>query len=57
MLGVDRTATEAEIKSAFRQMAMKVHPDVSALPRQEANRRIKELNEAYEYIKGFHGWN
>ncbi len=57
MLGVDRMATEAEIKSAFRQMAMKVHPDVSALPRQEADRRIKELNEAYEYIKHFHGWN
>lgn len=57
MLGVERSATEAQIKAAFRQMAMKVHPDVSALPRQEATRRIKELNEAYDYIKHFHGWN
>ncbi len=57
MLGVERTATEAEIKAAFRRMAMQVHPDVSALPRHEANRRIKELNEAYDYIKDYHGWN
>jgi len=57
MLGVDRNATEREIKAAFRQMAIKVHPDVSALPRQEANQRIKELNEAYDYIKQYHGWS
>lgn len=57
MLGVERNATETEIKAAFRRMAIKVHPDVSALPRQEANRRIKELNEAYDYIKQYHGWS
>lgn len=56
LIGVEITATEKEIKTAFRQMALKVHPDVSALPRQEATERIKRLNEAYEYIKDYHGW-
>lgn len=56
LLGVDKDASEKEIKSAFRQMAIKVHPDVSALPRSEAEKRIKQLNEAYEAIKKFHGW-
>lgn len=56
LLGVDKDASEEAIKAAFRRMAMQVHPDVSALPRQEATRRIKELNEAYDYIKGYHNW-
>jgi DnaJ-domain-containing protein 1 len=56
LLGVDKDASEKDIKAAFRRMAMQVHPDVSALPRQEANRRIKELNEAYDFIKDYHGW-
>jgi len=56
LIGVEKGASEKEIKAAFRQMALKVHPDVSALPRQEANERIKQLNEAYEYIKSYHGW-
>lgn len=56
MLGLERSASEKEVKKAFRQMALRVHPDVSALPRVEAERRIKELNEAYEYIKQYHGW-
>lgn len=57
MLGLEHSASEKEVKRAFRQMALKVHPDVSALPRQESERRIKELNEAYEYIKEYHGWS
>jgi len=57
MLGLERSATEKEVKKAFRQMALKVHPDVSALPRIESERRIKELNEAYEFIKDYHGWS
>jgi hypothetical protein len=56
LLGVDKDATEQEIKAAFRRIALQVHPDVSALPRQEAHRRIKELNEAYDFIKDFYGW-
>lgn len=56
LLGVEHDSTETEIKQAFRKMALQVHPDVSALPRHEATRRIKELNQAYDYIKQFHNW-
>lgn len=57
LLGVSLDASEKEIKRAFRQMALKVHPDVSALPRHESHRRIKELNEAYDFIKQHNGWH
>lgn len=57
MIGVGRNASEAEIKTAFRKRALQVHPDVSALPRSEAEKHIKALNEAYEFIKDYHGWN
>lgn len=56
LLGLERTATEREVKAAFRRMAMNVHPDVSSLPRSEAEHRIKELIQAYDTIKSHHGW-
>jgi DnaJ-domain-containing protein 1 len=56
LLGVDDKASEQQIKTAFRQMALRVHPDVSALPREVAHEKIKELNEAYDFIKDYHGW-
>jgi hypothetical protein len=56
LLGVDDKASEQQIKAAFRQMALRVHPDVSALPREVAHEKIKELNQAYEFIKEYHGW-
>ncbi len=56
MLGIERNASEKEVKRAFRQMALRYHPDVSALPRGEAEHRIKGLLEAYDYIKEYHGW-
>lgn len=56
LLEVERNASEEEIKRAFRRKALQVHPDVSALPRQEANRRFMELNEAYEFIKNYYDW-
>ncbi len=48
ILGVDRGATDAEIKKAYRKKARKYHPDVS----KEANaeERFKEANEAYEVL-------
>jgi len=49
ILGVDRNASAAEIKKAFRQLARKYHPDV-AKSDPEAEARFKEINEAYEVL-------
>ncbi len=48
LLGVDRSASEAEIKKAFRTLARELHPDVSDDP--AAEERFKELAEAYEVL-------
>jgi molecular chaperone DnaJ len=48
-LGVSRTATEAELKSAFRKAAMQCHPDRHPGDKQ-AEARFKEINEAYQYL-------
>lgn len=47
-LGVKRKATEAEIKSAYRKLARKYHPDVNKT--KEAEEKFKEINEAYEVL-------
>ncbi|MCR5262053.1 MAG: DnaJ domain-containing protein [Candidatus Gastranaerophilales bacterium] len=47
-LGVDRNATDAQIKSAFRKLARKYHPDVNKDP--SAVDKFKEINEAYEVL-------
>lgn len=49
VLGVDKNATEKEIKSAFRKLARKYHPDVNPDDPQ-AETRFKEINEAYEVL-------
>src|SRR5579884_1170897 len=50
VLSVDRTASEGEIKSAFRKHAMQCHPDRNPNDK-DAERRFKEINEAYEVLK------
>jgi len=49
VMGVDRGASQDEIKRAYRKLARKYHPDVSKEPDAEA--RFKELGEAYEVLK------
>jgi molecular chaperone DnaJ len=49
-LGVAKSADEKELKSAFRKMAMKYHPDKNPGD-AEAEHKFKELNEAYETLK------
>jgi DnaJ-class molecular chaperone len=48
-LGVAKTATEKEIKQAFRKLARKHHPDVNPGDKT-AEARFKEVNEAYEVL-------
>lgn len=48
ILGVGRSATDAEIKRAFRRLARELHPDVSEAP--DADERFKEVVEAYEVL-------
>jgi curved DNA-binding protein len=48
-LGVPKTATEKEIKQAYRKQARKHHPDVNPNDKA-AEARFKEINEAYEVI-------
>jgi len=48
LLGVARTATDAEIKRAFRKLAQQWHPDVSKDP--TADERFKQINEAYQVL-------
>ncbi|MBN1325424.1 J domain-containing protein [Candidatus Falkowbacteria bacterium] len=54
ILGVDKSASEDEIKKAFRDLARKYHPDkYSGLAddlRQQAEERFKDINEAYQVL-------
>ena len=49
VLGVERSATQDEIRKAFRTLARKYHPDV-AKSKSDAEEKFKELNEAYEVL-------
>ncbi len=51
ILGVERTATEQEIKSAYRKLARQYHPDLKTGSEKEAaEEKFKEINEAYEVL-------
>ncbi len=50
ILGVSRSATEVEIKRAYRRLAMQYHPDRNP-GNAEAEARFKEINEAYEVLR------
>jgi curved DNA-binding protein len=49
VLGVPRTASDADIKKAFRKLARQYHPDV-AKTKKGAEEKFKEINEAYEVL-------
>lgn len=48
VLGVSKTATDAELKSAYRKKALEWHPDRNKTPEAEA--KFKEINQAYEVL-------
>jgi len=49
LLGVARDASEADIKKAYRKLAMEFHPDRNPAPEAEA--KFKEITEAYEVLR------
>jgi molecular chaperone DnaJ len=50
VLGVARTASEEEVKRAYRKLAMKYHPDRADGDKAEAETKFKECSEAYEVL-------
>jgi molecular chaperone DnaJ len=48
LLGLERGASDSEIKKAFRRLARQLHPDVSEAP--DAEERFREVSEAYEVL-------
>lgn len=50
VLGVDKSATDEELKKAYRKLAKKYHPDANPDNKAEAEAKFKEVNEAYEVL-------
>ena len=50
VLGVGKNATDEELKKAFRKLAKQYHPDANPDNKEEAERKFKEVNEAYEIL-------
>ena len=54
VLGIDKNASESEIKKAYRKMAMQFHPDKFAnatdKEKEEAEHKFKEINDAYQVL-------
>ena len=50
VLGVNRNASDEEIKNAFRKLAKKYHPDVQTGDKEQSEAKFKEVNEAYEVL-------
>ncbi len=59
VLGIERTASDDEVKKAYRRLAMKYHPDkvegMGEEMKKNAETQFREINEAYETIKAERG--
>jgi len=50
VLGVDKSASQEEVKKAYRTLAKKFHPDMNRDNKEEAEEKFKEVSEAYEVL-------
>ncbi len=50
VLGIQKNATDEEIKKAYRKLAKQYHPDANPDNKEEAEAKFKEVNEAYETL-------
>ncbi|XP_048754678.2 dnaJ homolog subfamily B member 6-like isoform X6 [Ostrea edulis] len=50
VLSIKRDASEVDIKKAYRKLALKWHPDKNPDQKEEAERKFKEISEAYEVL-------
>src|ERR1700758_4404724 len=50
ILGVPKNAAEKDIKSAYRKLARKWHPDANPANQHEAEEKFKDIQEAYEVL-------
>jgi DnaJ homolog subfamily B member 4 len=48
ILGVDKGATDDDLKKAYRKLAMRWHPDKNPNNKKEAESKFKQISEAYE---------
>ena len=55
VLGINKNATDEEVKKAYKKLAKKWHPDGFATDtkekQKEAEEKMKDINEAYEVLK------
>lgn len=48
ILGVDKKATDEDLKKAYRKLAMKWHPDKNRYNKKDAEAKFKQISEAYD---------